>query len=166
MDPEARRIWETIYSGLSDGKPGLRGAMLARAEAHVRRVAALYAVLDLAPEVRRDHLLAALAVWDYVEASVRYVFRGEALGDPDADEVLAELRRAGDGGLTRAELRDRFGRHWSSDRLGAAAGLLEERALVVRSQESGRGRPATRYRASDPGFSESTEGYLERARRA
>ena len=37
-------------------------------------------VLDGADKIRREHLDAALAVWDYCEASARYIF-GDALGD-------------------------------------------------------------------------------------
>lgn len=165
MDLSARRVWEAIYSPLSDGKPGLRGAMLARGEAHVRRLAAIYAVLDLVAEVRREHLLAALAVWDYVEASVRYVFRDASLGDPDADAVLAAVRESGEAGISRTELAEHFGRHWKGDRLASALALLEERSLISSSREgSGRGRPAMRYRASDLGFWEGHRGYLELAR--
>lgn len=52
-------------------------------------------------------MLAALAVWDYCEASARYIF-GDALGYPDADRILAELRATPEG-LTRTEIRDSFG---------------------------------------------------------
>src|SRR5262249_33876043 len=83
-DNEAREIWCGVYSDLSAERPGLTGALLARAEAHVLRLSTLYAVLDCSTVVRPEHLLAALAVWDFCEASARYVF-GDSLGDPVAD---------------------------------------------------------------------------------
>ncbi len=54
-------------------------------------------------------MLAALAVWDYCEASARYIF-GDALGQPDADRIRKELVASPEG-LTRTEIRDIFGRH-------------------------------------------------------
>jgi len=45
-DEEARELWHAVYGELSEGKVGLLGAMTARAEAHVMRLAMLYALLD------------------------------------------------------------------------------------------------------------------------
>jgi hypothetical protein len=43
------------------------------------RLSALYALLDKSAVVKADHLKAALALWEYCEASARFIF-GEALG--------------------------------------------------------------------------------------
>ena len=95
-DDEAREIWAGVYPELSEGKPGLLGSMIARAEAQTMRLACIYALLDCSPLVHREHLLAALALWDYCEASARGIF-GDSLGDPVADEILRALRpRAAD----------------------------------------------------------------------
>src|SRR5829696_5211712 len=61
----AREIWRKVYGPLSEGKLGLLGAVIGRAEAQVMRLAALYAVLDLSDDIEREHLMAALALWDY-----------------------------------------------------------------------------------------------------
>jgi hypothetical protein len=45
FDDAARRLWRVRYSKLSEGKPGLLGAVTSRAEAQVVRLALLYAVL-------------------------------------------------------------------------------------------------------------------------
>src|SRR5262245_27012822 len=42
-DADARKLWHRVYPQLSEGSPGLLGAMLARAEAHVMRLACVYA---------------------------------------------------------------------------------------------------------------------------
>src|SRR5262249_39384567 len=59
-DDEAREVWRDIYGPLSDGKPGLAGALLARAEAHVMRLAMIYALLDRSPAIQAPHLMAAM----------------------------------------------------------------------------------------------------------
>jgi hypothetical protein len=63
----ARKIWSEVYGPLSDGKPGLFGAVVGRAEAQVMRLAALYAAMGESHEIEREHLLAALALWEYSE---------------------------------------------------------------------------------------------------
>lgn len=111
-DAGARQIWAEVYEELSEGKPGLAGSLLARGEAHAMRLALVYALLDQSREIRDVHLLAALALWEYVEASVRFIF-GDSIGDPVADEILRALRNAPQG-LTRTDIRDLFGRNRSA----------------------------------------------------
>src|SRR5207245_2095294 len=54
-DNEARELWYDIYAELSDGKPGLLGAVTSRAEAQVTRLACVYALLDRSRIVKRVH---------------------------------------------------------------------------------------------------------------
>jgi hypothetical protein len=71
---EARSLWAKIYPELSKGKPGLLGAITARAEAQVLRLSVIYALLDCSIKVEVQHLKAALALWDYCERSVAWIF--------------------------------------------------------------------------------------------
>lgn len=155
-DDAAREIWRNVYPSLSDGKPGLLGAMIARAEAQVMRLAALYALLDCAPEIRAEHLFAALAVWEYAEASARYIF-GDTLGDPTADELL-RLLLSRPAGVTRTEIRDHFGRHKQAAEIDRALGVLEEHGLACREPLSTGGRPAELWKATATKATEATKG--------
>ncbi|RQD69821.1 MAG: DUF3987 domain-containing protein, partial [Tindallia sp. MSAO_Bac2] len=128
-DEEARELWHLVYPELSEGKPGLFGAMIARAEAQVMRLASIYALLDLSNIIKLEHLKAGLAVWKYAEDSAKYIF-GDALGDPLADETLRALKSAGAEGMTRTDLYNHFGRNRKSDTIGRALTLLAERGLV------------------------------------
>jgi hypothetical protein len=145
FDGMARAIWHEVYAELSDGKPGLLGAVTARGEAHVVRLALTYALLDCADEIRSEHLLAALAVWEYCERSAAWIFGG-ATGDPVADRIMRGLRDAPDG-LTRSEISDLFSRHQSAERIGRALDSLGSACSVeqVREDRTG-GRPVERYR--------------------
>jgi hypothetical protein len=144
-DDAAGEIWRAVYGELSEGKPGLTGALLGRAEAHALRLAMLYALLDRSALIQASHLLAALALWQYVDESVRHVF-GDSLGDDVADELLRLLRACLPGGLTRTEISNYFQRNASAGRLGRALGLLMQHKLVRREleQDTG-GRPAERW---------------------
>lgn len=69
FDDEARELWAQEYAELAKGAPGLLGSVTARAEAQVRRLALLYALVDCSKAIEARHLQAALSVWDYCEAS-------------------------------------------------------------------------------------------------
>lgn len=142
-DDEARAIWQRIYPTLSEGKPGLLGAMIARAEAQAMRLACIYALLDKSPTIRKEHLLAALAVWEYCEASAQFIF-GSKLGDAVADRILEALRHSPHG-LTRTDVRDLFARHKSRERIDQAVDALVTQGLVrIVGQQTG-GRPSERF---------------------
>ena len=80
-------MWAEVYEQLSEGRPGLLGAATNRAEAQALRLQVTYALLDRSPVIRPEHVLASLAVWQYADASAKWVF-GDALGDTVADEIL------------------------------------------------------------------------------
>lgn len=146
-DAEARDLWRLVYPALSEGQPGLYGAICSRAEAQVMRLALIYALLDCCDFIGRVHLEAALAVWGYCDASCRFIF-GSALGDPVADQLLSALRDRPEG-LTRTEIRDLFGRHLRAGGLDRALKVLSERGIVRRLQEQSGGRPTERWLATE-----------------
>ena len=61
-----------------------------------------------------------------------------------ADQILKALKKAPEG-LTRNDLRDLFGRHRSSEEIGAALRILGERDLVECEKEDTGGRPVERW---------------------
>jgi len=155
MAEGARHLWRSVYEGLSEGQLGLLGAVTSRAEAQAVRLAMLYALLDRSETIQREHLAAALAVWDYALRSARHIF-GAALGDPLADELLRLLRQAGEGGMTRSEIRDALGRHGRGLEIGRALALLRARGLANQSERATEGRPAEVWRASRSRATEAT----------
>lgn len=150
-DEAARHVWRAVYPMLSADRPGLLGAMLARAEAHVTRLSCVYALLDGCRTVRARHLLAALALWQYAEASAQRIF-GSAMGDPVADAVVSALRDHPEG-MTGRELHDQF-RGDQRAALPAALKLLADAGLVVQEQRAAGpkgGRPGKVLRLRVPG---------------
>jgi Protein of unknown function (DUF3987) len=91
FDDEAAALWARLYEHLSEPTPGLLGAVIARAEAQTLRLALIYALLDGSETIKVPHLQAAVALWEYCEASATYIF-GTVLGDPVADEILRALQ--------------------------------------------------------------------------
>lgn len=142
----ARAFWFEVYDELSEGKPGLLGAVTSRAEAQVMRLACAYALLDCSPVVARAHLEAALSLWRYCEDSARYIF-GEAMGDPVADMILMGLREAGADGLTRTDISTLLGRNVGSAQITRALNTLAEsfRARSEKQRVEGTTRPVERW---------------------
>jgi hypothetical protein len=141
FDSEARERWIAVYGPLSRGEEGLVGAATRRAEAHVVRLASLYAILDCSDIIRLSHLQAGLAVWRYSLDSTRWIF-GDSLGDPTADDIWT-LAKDRPQGVTRTEVRDLFSRNKKSREIDRALTVLEEAGRLRRTvSNDGRGRPA------------------------
>lgn len=146
-DADATELWNIAYPELERDRPGLAGAITARASPITLRFALIYALLDRSRVIRPEHLNAALAVWDYAEASVLSIF-GELTGDSIADRILEML--TAEGRMTRSELYDAFGRNVPSGRIGHALNLLHRSGRIQVwkvAPEGGKGRPRTIYEA-------------------
>ncbi len=162
MAPDAQRLWRDVYHELSEGRPGLLGALTARAEAQVVRLALLYALWDdppcngrLSELIELPHLQAALAIWDYCEQSVRYLF-GNALGDPVADRIFERLKQVAPGSLSLTDIHGLFSRHVGAGEVTRALEELARLNLAIRSSAMTNGRPAEiwTYRCEESELSE------------
>lgn len=150
MTEAAWQLWEMdggIYDHLRRNIPGVLGEITSRAEAQVRRLACIYALLDQSQIVDVPHLDAAVAVWDYVEASERIIF-GDSTGNPIADTIMTHLRQSPDG-LTRKEIIEGiFQRNKPSKEIAQALYLLEEAKMARKERIQTNGRPAERWLAT------------------
>lgn len=142
-DDEARALWRSVYAELSEGQPGMLGAITSRAEAQVTRLSLIYALLDSSDIIRKPHLEAALAFWRYADDSARYIF-GDSLGDPDADTVAAALRAHPDG-LTRVEISSLFSRNRERAQIDRILRKLVGLGLARWTREATGGRPVERW---------------------
>jgi len=145
-DEDTRKRWAKVYGPLSEGKPGLLGAVLSRAEAQVLRLSVIYALLDCSRHIRAKHLKAALALWEYSEASARYIF-GHRLGDPAADQILEALRTASSKGMSESDIHKLFGGHRSAGERKRALNMLVALNLAEKEEEQTKGRPRMIWRA-------------------
>jgi hypothetical protein len=141
-DETAEQVWASVYPTLSEGQPGLIGAVLGRAEAQVMRVACLNALADGSSAVKVAHLSAALALWDYSVQSTTAIF-GEMTGDTTADRIFATLTEARE--MTETEIRDLFGRHKSAEIDLALSALMRSGKATAETVTTG-GRPKTIWR--------------------
>ena len=146
---EASVLWRAIYPELSEGKPGMLGAVTGRAEAQVMRLSVIYALLDESSVIEPAHHHAAMALWNYCEQSASWIF-GTITGDKNADKIIASLRDAGAGGLTRTEISERvFSRNLSRYALDDALQTLYQSGFTNLTKEATAGAPSERWFAAE-----------------
>ena len=147
-DEPTRKLWHEVYPTLSEGKPGMMGAVTARAEAQVMRLSCLYALLDGSKLIQPEHHHAAMELWRYCEESARWIF-GMSTGHKNADKIHAALRSAGSNGLTRTDISTSvLHRNVSAHEIHEALVKLREAGLATNTQESTGGANAERWFAS------------------
>ena len=130
-DASSANEWRRLYPSLTAERPGAVGAICNRGAAQVVRLSLLYALLDCSPLVTVDHLHAALALWNYCEASVKYIF-GNSLTNQTADAILNALKGAGETGVSRTAISDLFKRNRAKLELDAALQVLYSAKLARR----------------------------------
>ena len=146
-DPAATEEWRRLYPSLTAERTGAVGAVCNRAAAQVVRLSLVYALLDCSPVVTVEHLRAALALWNYCEASVKYIF-GNSLANRAADSIVIALKGAGEAGMSRSEISNLFNRNRSKSELDAALQVLFDAKLAHRDSIPTSGRPVETWFAT------------------
>ncbi len=145
-DDAAAAEWHRLYPSLTAERPGAVGAICNRGAAQVVRLSLLYALLDCSPVVTLEHLHAALALWNYCEASVKYIF-GNSLANRTADAILNALKGAGESGMSRSDISHLFGKNKNKVELDAALQVLFSAKLAHRGTIPTGGRPVETWYA-------------------
>lgn len=150
-DDNARALWKEYYPYLTRETPGLIGVVTARAAPIVVRFSMLFALLDTSEIIRQEHLAMAMDVWEYADASARYIF-GDSMGDPVADAILKALRIAPEGMKRSDIMTGLFQKNMSAARIQQALDLLETHGLAASTTAAGEkgGRPAELWKAAYP----------------
>jgi hypothetical protein len=128
----AHKMWSRMYVEIENevGElPALPQAMCARGVAHVRRLALIFALLDMKEAVDSEHLQAAKKLWDYCMDSARFIFSGET---KEQAQILSWMR-LNPGTVTIRQITDEvFHRHQKVDWVKTQLdGLVVAGRLVV-----------------------------------
>jgi hypothetical protein len=136
LDAEAEAAWEHIYHDLTKPQPGTIGKTLDRAAPQVKRLALAYSLLDECSVINRDHLGAALAVWQYASDSASWVFRDQLPWR--CREILKAL--TDQGTMDETAIYKLFDNHESAE-VKEALGLLRYYRLADSTKVPTTGRP-------------------------
>jgi hypothetical protein len=138
LSANATRLWESVYPQLTVDIPGLVGAATSRAEAQVRRIALIYALMDLSNDVRTKHLRAALAVWRFCSDSASFIFGDRS--ESSIENKLLSILKTADKGQTRTDISNALRHHIPSETITHALEELRVRGLVRSKQCKTAGR--------------------------
>ena len=117
--PEAAELWRKVYSELGQEKEdSLWDAITSRADAQVVRLSMLYALLDGSEVIEVIHLKAALAVWEYCDATAKLLFFDSSV--ETLDQKILKIVST-EPGIKKSVCRNRFGHDASMSRKFAAA---------------------------------------------
>jgi hypothetical protein len=154
FDAAARDRWEEFYEELAvTPRLGLVGAVTGRHEAHVARLALIYALADRSPVIGAAHLEAAIAIAEYARRSAVWTL-GDSTGNRHADVLR---RMLADGELPWQEAKVALGLRTAADMAEAVAVLVDaglaEVVKVPREGPAGRPRQVIR-----PGTAKGANG--------
>ncbi|MDQ0339701.1 hypothetical protein J2S00_002494 [Caldalkalibacillus uzonensis] len=143
-DERAREFWARIYREFADPiGTGTVAQIANRVEAQFVRLSCIYALLDMSPVVRVEHLKAALAVFEYCLESTKFIFgQPERFKDDErAKRLLIELKRNPQG-MTRTEVSDLFNRNLSKQEIDNLVKKLSDAGYVtIKEIKRPTGRP-------------------------
>src|SRR5260221_9672366 len=104
-DQEAEALWGEVYRQFAENEEeGVVAATIDRGDATMLRLSMIYALADGSRIIRKEHIAAAAALWQYAENSAHYLF-GNRLGNPKAEKIFDALRQSAQG-LTPREIND------------------------------------------------------------
>jgi hypothetical protein len=131
-DTEAQQLWRDAYEALTPDVAieGHYAAVVARAVPQVLRLSLTFALLDEqeGPSViRAEHLRAAIAVWDYAQASAWFVF-GDVAANVDLTRLCEAVDKADGHSLTRTEI---YSTVFGSNKKAAAIEELIRQAVAT-----------------------------------
>jgi hypothetical protein len=150
LTDEAAEIWQQLYvqNETQLDADEVLGALYARQSQQIRRLAAIFALVDSTWQVGPEHLRPAVALADYNVQTLQYIWAKYG-GSTDkylpakhpyrmAEAILAAV----DGQpLSRNQIYgDVFGRHRTREEIDAALELLEDQGRITQSEERTRGR--------------------------
>lgn len=136
---ETKPLWEKAYGDLSRDRFGLEDVILSRAEAQILRLNVIFAILDKSTVVKKNHLKASLAIWDYVEQSIKFIFNKDNYVNK-TERILTALKSNG-GEMTRTDISHIvFNNHVKAREIDEIINEMEENNIITRKKESTSGR--------------------------
>jgi hypothetical protein len=148
--PAADVLWKKEYKTLREDKPHFTGKLLARGETIVLRLSLLYALMDGKTQIDVVHIRAALAVWEYNEWTVTYLFgwKDKQAADTPAESQslrnkLLELLQVGEH--SQSDLTKAMQKVAKADEVTATLEELAKEHLVHSYKQPTKSKPITMW---------------------
>lgn len=149
LDRGARELWHHAYHQLANEPANeIVAQITARAEAHIIRLALIYALTDSQQHIAAEHLTAALALHHYAARSAAWALTATT-GEPLAEQIHSTLSAHPDG-LTRSQLSHTLNHNQPAGHIDAALHALQNAGRASVIQIATGGRPAQHWTATTP----------------
>lgn len=143
LDDQAFALWCEKYISLAAERPDFIGAILSRSRPLIMRIALIYAVMDGANAIGRNHLEAALEVWRYCVESVECIFSNR-VGDAIAEKILTELRKQQE--MSRNDITALFCNNAKKEEIDNARDTLAKSGLIeIEKRKIGKAKKPTEF---------------------
>jgi hypothetical protein len=149
---EAEDTWHDLYTKIlnpDDDDETPFGQAVTRGPAYVARLSLLYAVLDGAIAIGKEHVAAAAWAWDYCYGSARQIFQPSEMKSEDAQKAEAYIRGAGGEPVSRSSLAKCFKNTKSPAELDRLTNHLLDLGNVVYGPVPPKSKHATLVWAAD-----------------
>ena len=159
---EAASLWKEVYPSLKVCGDSVKHTD--RARPYVTRLSLIFTLADSERVVRREHLTAALAVWDYCYRSASVVFGGVEVegekqsGDPEPMRMKVFNALPKDKWVSRTDLLLRFKKELKAEELKAILGQLKAEGLAISEMRQGNGRPSEFWKGQFPSDDKEDDG--------
>jgi hypothetical protein len=134
LAPAAKNTWTRMYLQIENSHlPGLAGKMTSRAAPHIRRLAMIYAMIDMESAVDTKHLRAAERFWNYCEDSAQFSFNSMTKNQLRLVQWMAKKQQP----VTLSNIRDEFyQRHEKAEHIKAIMTDLVRLGHVTQTGET------------------------------
>jgi Bifunctional DNA primase/polymerase, N-terminal/Protein of unknown function (DUF3987) len=159
-DAEAWALWKEVYGALR--RSGQSVPHTDRARPQILRISMIYALTDCSKVIRREHLQAALGVWQYCRESAKSLFPKQQTAQPDPLWLQVLNTITASPSIKRGDLTTAFKHKAKADELDGVLTGLEAKGLAYRRTLQGGGRPAECWFPGKPdgdGDGESSQHY-------
>lgn len=147
LDDPARELWHHTYRQLAiEPADEIDGQITARAEAHIIRLALIYALTDGQRKICAAHLTAALELQRYAGRSAAWALTG-ATGQALAEQIHTALARHPDG-LTRSQISQTLNHNQPAGEIDRALEALHAHGRINVTKIATGGRPAQLWTAT------------------
>ena len=150
LSEEAQNLYTEVYDELTTEYPGFAGAIVGRSEAHVVRLALIYALAAGHSKVETQDLLAALALVKTSNESVFIIFKDNDdvnQGDKRKDKILKALSSAPKNELSKSGIYAVFNRKISSSEVDKVMqDLVSSKDVIIMPVKKTGGADKTIYK--------------------
>lgn len=139
LSADARALYGSVAIELA--KQQEKYSFAERSRLQVLRLAVAFALLDKTNVIQQEHLIAALAVWDYCTDSVSYLFEEKTI-NPNEEKLLHALKI--NPAMSQTQIyKSVFGSNMESKKIGQLLKQMEAKGKIKREETQGAGKRKT-----------------------